>query len=334
MLVGTYTSFVTCRFVYEALLWPALEMLCTFGWAVARLIQAVPSLYTLPLAIATRLGAVCIREYRAMSWRRQAIYMLALLIFVSYRVLRFLSNFASWVHGWPWWCAPSKLLMYTATVLPVIIPSAINGWRLGQSLSIKAFAAMCNMGDKPVVLPSFVHHPQPVPKIWLWQAYLKLTRIYRAPLSGQLFQCAVCFVCVHSFTAQHQDPDLLRGGLPAPVPNSTLFSDTPSNASAKSHSLWSAAAPMFHASSAGTDEDAQLARCTAKNTPRFVPDVRRGKVTSVYDGDTLTIAARHSQQGPAYLFSVRLEGIDTPEIRGASSEGEKRAALAARDALR
>ena len=65
-----------------------------------------------------------------------------------------------------------------------------------------------------------------------------------------------------------------------------------------------------------------------------VRNVRRGKVTAVYDGDTLTVAVRHDSQGMPYRFSVRLSGIDAPEIRGAASAGEKRAAIAARDALR
>ena len=35
-----------------------------------------------------------------------------------------------------------------------------------------------------------------------------------------------------------------------------------------------------------------------------------------------------------YLFRVRLAGVAAPEIRGATSADEKRAAIAARDALR
>ena len=80
-------------------------------------------------------------------------------------------------------------------------------------------------------------------------------------------------------------------------------------------------------------EDRRLRACTDKNTAKFMPEVRRAKVVSVYDGDTLTIAARHAKRGPPRLFKVRLEGIDAPEIRG-SSEAEKEAAVAARDWLR
>ena len=80
-------------------------------------------------------------------------------------------------------------------------------------------------------------------------------------------------------------------------------------------------------------EDRRLRACTDKNTEKFLPELRRAKVVSVYDGDTLTIAARHARHGPPYLFKVRLEGIDAPELRG-SSAAEKEAALAARDWLR
>ncbi|KAL1528094.1 hypothetical protein AB1Y20_009459 [Prymnesium parvum] len=80
-------------------------------------------------------------------------------------------------------------------------------------------------------------------------------------------------------------------------------------------------------------EDRLLQECTEENTKMFVPDVARGKVVSVYDGDTLTVAARHARHGTPYLFRVRLAGVDAPEIRGSDAAG-KAAALAARDALR
>ena len=44
------------------------------------------------------------------------------------------------------------------------------------------------------------------------------------------------------------------------------------------------------------------------------------------------MAARHSGRGNAYRFTLRLLGIDTPEITGASAD-EKRVARAARDVL-
>lgn len=59
--------------------------------------------------------------------------------------------------------------------------------------------------------------------------------------------------------------------------------------------------------------------------PRYVPLVYEGIVTSVYDGDTITIAGYTVGDPKLYRFSVRLLGIDCPEIRGKSA-GEKRVA--------
>ena len=68
-------------------------------------------------------------------------------------------------------------------------------------------------------------------------------------------------------------------------------------------------------------------------TKPFVPPVSGGRVIKVYDGDTITIASTIPiKNSPLYRFSVRLNGIDTPEIKG-SDEIEKRVALMARDAL-
>jgi endonuclease YncB( thermonuclease family) len=80
-------------------------------------------------------------------------------------------------------------------------------------------------------------------------------------------------------------------------------------------------------------EDALLADCTDKNTPAFLPEVERAKVLSVYDGDTVTVAARLARQGTPWKWKVRLNGIDAPEIRGGSA-ATKAAAKASRDALR
>jgi len=53
----------------------------------------------------------------------------------------------------------------------------------------------------------------------------------------------------------------------------------------------------------------------------------------VYDGDTITVATPlDGTRAPMYHFSVRLRGIDSPEIRGSSPE-EKAAATKSRDAL-
>jgi len=69
------------------------------------------------------------------------------------------------------------------------------------------------------------------------------------------------------------------------------------------------------------------------NTIAFVPPVTSGKVIKVYDGDTITIASKLPyDESPVYRFSVRLLGIDTPEIKG-STPKEKELAKKARDAL-
>jgi endonuclease YncB( thermonuclease family) len=71
-----------------------------------------------------------------------------------------------------------------------------------------------------------------------------------------------------------------------------------------------------------------------KDTSPFVYPITFGKVIKVYDGDTITIASKlPNTDGPIYRFSVRLNGIDTPEIRG-KSVAEKELAIVVRDALR
>uniref|UniRef100_A0A6C0DG29 TNase-like domain-containing protein n=1 Tax=viral metagenome TaxID=1070528 RepID=A0A6C0DG29_9ZZZZ len=63
------------------------------------------------------------------------------------------------------------------------------------------------------------------------------------------------------------------------------------------------------------------------NTAPFVPPVTRGKVIKVYDGDTITIASKLPyKSSEIYRFSVRLRGIDSPEIKS-KSPVEKELAL-------
>lgn len=71
-----------------------------------------------------------------------------------------------------------------------------------------------------------------------------------------------------------------------------------------------------------------------KDLPLFIPPLKGGKVIKVYDGDTITIASRVPglYNSPIYKFSVRLNGIDTPEMKGENEE-EKEIAVKARDAL-
>jgi endonuclease YncB( thermonuclease family) len=67
-----------------------------------------------------------------------------------------------------------------------------------------------------------------------------------------------------------------------------------------------------------------------KDTVSFVPNIQSGHVIKVYDGDTITIASKLPYaDSPLYRFSVRLRGIDCPEIHG-KTEDEKARALCAR----
>lgn len=69
------------------------------------------------------------------------------------------------------------------------------------------------------------------------------------------------------------------------------------------------------------------------NTIPFVPPIKSGYVIKVYDGDTITIAAKMPyMNSPIYRFSVRLLGIDCPEIKSKSLV-EKELAINARDVL-
>jgi endonuclease YncB( thermonuclease family) len=53
-----------------------------------------------------------------------------------------------------------------------------------------------------------------------------------------------------------------------------------------------------------------------KDTIPFVPPITTGVVVKVYDGDTITIASKLPYpESPLYRFSVRLNGIDCPEIK-------------------
>jgi len=65
----------------------------------------------------------------------------------------------------------------------------------------------------------------------------------------------------------------------------------------------------------------------------FVPPISSGEVIKVYDGDTITVAAQLPYpESPYYRFSVRLKGIDAPEMKGRSEE-ERAAAHRAQKAL-
>jgi len=70
-----------------------------------------------------------------------------------------------------------------------------------------------------------------------------------------------------------------------------------------------------------------------EDTVPFVVPLSGGRVIKVYDGDTITIASKLPfPNSPMYRFSVRLNGIDCPEIKGKSAE-EIAVAKEARDAM-
>ena len=73
-----------------------------------------------------------------------------------------------------------------------------------------------------------------------------------------------------------------------------------------------------------------------KDTVAFTFPVKGGRVIKCYDADTITIATKLPfDESPMYRLSVRLNGIDTPEIKGKGiSTEEKEAAKIARDFVR
>ena len=67
-----------------------------------------------------------------------------------------------------------------------------------------------------------------------------------------------------------------------------------------------------------------------KDTTPFIPPITGGKVIKVYDGDTITIASKLPYENSSmYRFSVRIKGIDCPEIRTHNLD-EKEIALIAK----
>ena len=67
-----------------------------------------------------------------------------------------------------------------------------------------------------------------------------------------------------------------------------------------------------------------------KNSIPFIPQLTEGIVVKVYDGDTITIVSKLPyDSSPLYKFSVRINNIDCPEIRG-SGDDEKQCAKIAK----
>ena len=72
---------------------------------------------------------------------------------------------------------------------------------------------------------------------------------------------------------------------------------------------------------------------TWEDTVEFTFPITGGRVIKVYDADTITIASKLPyDSSPMYRLSVRLNGIDTPEIKGKGiTDEEKEVAKLARD---
>jgi endonuclease YncB( thermonuclease family) len=82
-----------------------------------------------------------------------------------------------------------------------------------------------------------------------------------------------------------------------------------------------------------TSDVEYLVNVVYENTLPFVPPINVGKVIRVYDGDTFTMISKLPYtEGPIYRFSVRMNGIDSPEIKG-KTNNEKELAKQSRDAL-
>lgn len=62
-----------------------------------------------------------------------------------------------------------------------------------------------------------------------------------------------------------------------------------------------------------------------EDTQEFTFPIEGGYVIKVYDGDTITIASKLPYaESPLYRFQVRLNGIDTPELKGKNVSTEEK----------
>ena len=78
----------------------------------------------------------------------------------------------------------------------------------------------------------------------------------------------------------------------------------------------------------------ELSNINIKKLKQFIIPVSSGIVIKVYDGDTITIASKVDglENSEIYKFSVRLNGIDTPEMK-TKDDDEKYVAKLAQKAL-
>ena len=67
---------------------------------------------------------------------------------------------------------------------------------------------------------------------------------------------------------------------------------------------------------------------------KFIPPIKNGRVIKVYDGDTITIVSKLPySDSPMFKFSVRLLGIDCPEIKGKDNSERECAQLAKKELI-
>jgi endonuclease YncB( thermonuclease family) len=89
----------------------------------------------------------------------------------------------------------------------------------------------------------------------------------------------------------------------------------------------------INCSSVNTEDTNVTIPINWNNTKPFVPPICGGIVIKVYDGDTITIVSKLPyEKSELYRFPVRLNGIDTPEIKS-HSDDEKIIAKEAREYL-
>jgi micrococcal nuclease len=70
----------------------------------------------------------------------------------------------------------------------------------------------------------------------------------------------------------------------------------------------------------------------AKSAIPFVPPITEGIVIKVYDGDTITIVSQLPYaDSPLYKFSIRINNIDCPEIRGSCDDEKECAQIAKKE---
>jgi len=62
-----------------------------------------------------------------------------------------------------------------------------------------------------------------------------------------------------------------------------------------------------------------------KDLPKYIPNIKYGRVIEIYDGDTFTLAAYIDNGDTLYQVPVRINGIDCPEMK-TKNENEKKVA--------